>query len=148
MEKINLLPERRRKIAMANFDRYVHQRLIEACYVITDDGIDERAMSCLAKQVGCNPDRLHETIVNSLNRINKDDFLMAIKPEEEDRVMMLVAKLHIKESTSPMLNYKRDFGRILRELNHCNFDLNITMEELISFIKPLYLEVVEEIFNF
>ena len=40
----NLSPTRWREIALANFDRYVKKRLIENCYVINDDGIDDREL--------------------------------------------------------------------------------------------------------
>ena len=143
----SLSPERWREIALANFDRYVKKRLIEPCYVINDDGIDERELSCLANQINCDPIKLHQVIAISLGRIAKSPVDMKISPEEENLIMAKAAKRHIKESTTPLLNIKRELGRIVQELHHQNLDLKITKEELIAFLQPLYLEAVEEIFS-
>lgn len=148
MEKISLSPERWRQIALANFDRYVKQRLIETSYVVTDDGIDERNLCCLADEAKCNVDNLQKTISNSLNRINKNHLPTTILETDENDVMIALAKLHIKEYAGSMLNHKREFGRILKELNHYNFGLHVSTDEFISFIKPLYLAAIEEVLIF
>ena len=143
----NLSPTRWREIALANFDRYVKKRLIENCYVINDDGIDDRELGCLANQMNCDPIKLHQVIAISLGRIAKSPVDMKISNEEELLIITKAAKRHIKESTTPLLNFKREFGRMVQELHHQNLDVKITREELLAFFKPLYLEAVEEIFS-
>ncbi len=143
----NLSPKRWREIALANFDRYVKKRLIETCYVINENDIDERELSCLAKEMDCCPIKLHQVIANSLGRIARSPVEMKISQEDEAVVMTQAAKLHIKESKTSLLHLKRELGHIVQELNHQSLDLKISKEELFAFTKPFYLEVIEEVFS-
>lgn len=139
--------KRWREIAIANFDRYVTKRLIEPSYVVSSEGIDPRELGCLAIQMNCLDNKLHESLVVSLGRISRNPVKVDISTEDEETVIRQAAKLHIKESAVSLLNFKREFGRIIKELNHSNSNLHVTKEELYEFIKPLYLESVEEIFS-
>ena len=142
-----LIPERLRQIAAANFDRYVFKRLVEQEYVVHDDGIiDERELNSLAALAGCNSDKLHSTIVISRGRITKTDVRPKISHEEEYYIMIAIAKLHIKQTTASMINYNREFGKIVSELNHHHSELRVTLKELTEFIKPIYFEAVSEVF--
>lgn len=135
------------QIAVANFNRYVQKRLVETCYVVNDDGIDERELGCLAGQMNCDPIKLHQVLAISLGRITRNPVEIKISEDDEVIVMKQAAKLHIKESAVSLINFKREFGRILQELNHHNSGLHISKGELYEFIKPLYIEAVEETFS-
>jgi len=139
--------KRWREIALANFDRYVKKRLIEPSYVVSGEGIDSRELGCLSAQMNCSSDTLLKALTLSLGRISKDQMEINISAEEEEIVIRKAAKLHIKESAVSLLNSKRELGVVIKEINHSNSNLHITKEELYEFVKPLYLEAVEEIFS-
>lgn len=142
----NLSPERWRQIAIANFDWYVTKRLIEPNFVVNEEGIDDQDLCNLAAQIKCDPGKLRAAIVNSCARISKEHLVIPISDEDEKVIMKAAAKLHLKEISMSLINYKREFGRIVHEFNHKNIGLHITVEEMKAFVGPLHQEVITEFY--
>lgn len=152
MKKKKMTKKRWREIALANFDRYVTRRLINPCYVIhveedSEEIINKRELGCFAKEMNCDPVKVKKVLIISLGRITKNTLTIRTTNKEEALITRAAAKLYIKENAVSMFNFKREFGRIIQDLNHHNAGLHISKEELYEFIKPLYLEAVEEIFS-
>ena len=160
----NLSPERWRQIAIAHFDHYVSKRLTEPSWIVTNDGIDKRELSCLAKSVECDPMKLRSVIVASLIRTNRNNSVslnevqedgekeeitfLEIPETEEIEIIVAVIKFNIKESIVSLANLKRKLGKMPHELNRQNTDLKTTVQELGNFIRPLYKEAIDESLTF
>lgn len=139
-------PARWRQIAMATFDRYVTKRMIECNFVITEDGIDEQDLCNLATQMKCKPGPLKITIANACYRITKEHQSLPISQEEENEVMKAAAKLHLQEISVSLMNFKREFGKVVHELNHKNSGLHTNIDELKAFVGPIHAEVIAEFY--
>lgn len=138
--------ERYFQIAAALFDDYVKKTIIDRYYVVDENGaFDDRELGCLAAQMQVNPSNLHHAISLSLGRISKEKIAINFSPEEELKVMIQAAKLRIRQSSVILDNYKRELPRIVKEVNHPQFGLRLTVNEAKAFIKPLFIEVIEEI---
>ena len=156
--------ERWRQIVIALFDNYVSKNLTEPSWIVTNDGIDKRDLSRLAKTLECDPVKLRSVIVASLIRTTRNNNLLVsevcedgekeaipfldISLDEEIKIITIVIKFNIKESSLSLVNLKRKFGKLPHDLNHKNIDLKITLEELGNFIKPFYKEAIDETFTF
>lgn len=144
--EVHLSPERWRQIAVANFDRYVTKRMIEPNFVVNEEGIDDQDLCNFAKQIECDPKNLRAAVANSCARISREHLVIPISDEDEKAIMKSTAKLHLKEISVSLINYKREFGRVVHELNHNNIGLHITVEEMKAFVGPLHQEVITEFY--
>lgn len=139
-------PERWNQLARASFDRYVNSRMVENNFIVTDDGIDDRDLCNFAKQIDCDPGTLRAAVANACSRITKEHLWLPISQEEEKIVMKTVLKQHLREISTSLLNLKREFGKVVQELNHKNVCLHTNVDELKAFIAPLHLEVMAEFY--
>jgi hypothetical protein len=140
--------DRLRQITLATFDNYVIKRMLETSYIICDGGsLDERELGCLAANVGCDANTLHSVISMACGRISKQEVCLKISQEDECEAINKVIRFRIKQSIVPLANYRRELGKEVKELNHNHFNLNITLDELMLFIKPFFEEVLDEIFE-
>lgn len=138
--------ERYFQIAAALFDDFVFKRIISCYYVINEEGhFDDRELGCLAEQMKVSSSNLHHAISLSLGRISREPIISNLSKEEELKVMIQAAKLRIRQSNIILDNYKRELPRLVKEINHSHFELRLTVNEVKTFIKPLFIEVIEEI---
>jgi hypothetical protein len=138
--------DRHYQIATALFDDYVYKRILNCFYVISEGGnFDERELGCLAVQMGVDTNKLHHAISLSCGRIAKESVPVHISKEDELEIMKQAAKLRIRQSNIILDNYKRELPRLVKEINHSHFELKITVNEVKAFIKPLFIEVIEEV---
>ena len=139
-------PERWNQLARAIFDRYVNSKMVENNFVVTDNGIDDQDLYNFAKQIGCEPGALRAAVVNACSRITKEHLWLPISKEKELFVTRAVIKQSLKEIPVSLVNFKREFGKIVTELNKKNIGLHTNIEELKAFINPLHIEVVLEFY--
>lgn len=140
--------QRWRQIAKAFFDDYVRNNIMEKKEgIINLHIVNLRAITSLSGEINCQQDLLQKIVFASFQRINACTVIDRIKNEKENEIMSSIIKLTIKETTIPLRDFKREFGNFATELNRRNSGLNLNTQELMRFIKPLYLETVEEIFN-
>lgn len=143
----NLSPERWRRIALAAFDRFVSNKMIEKDFVVTDKGINDQDLHNLASQMKCEPEPLRIAIINSCYRIAGENKSHSIPQEEENVVIKAAAKLHLLEISVSLLNFKREFGKVAKELNCKNNGLKTSINELKAFVGPIHAEVIAEFYS-
>lgn len=139
--------ERWKQIATAIFDRYVSKRMIGLNFIITEDGIDDQDLSNFAKQLDCKPGILRAAVVNSCSRITGENLNLPISLEDENSVFEKTIKHQLKEYPLSLLNYKREFGKAVHELNHTKAGLHVNVDELKSVIGPLHLEALTDFYQ-
>ena len=145
MEK-SLTPKRWHQIAVAIFDCYVANRMIENDFVVTEKGINDQDLCNFAVQAECEPGSLRAAIVNSCTRIAGDHFNIPISEEKEKKVLEAVIKMYLKEVPLSLINYKREIGKIISKIKK-NSAINVTVEEFKTFIGPLHQRVIVEFYN-
>lgn len=139
--------DRQYQIAAALFDNYVKKTIIERYYVIDENkNFNEQELESLAAKMIVNPGKLHDAIAMALGRIAKEPLeISRLSKKEEMHVMKQAAKLRIRQSAVVLDNYKRELPRLVKEINHANFNVRLTLNEVMAFIKPLFIEVINEI---
>lgn len=143
----NLSPERWRRIALASFDRFVTDRMIKKNFVVTNNGINDQDLCNFAKQINCDPGMLRAAVANACSRIAKEHLWIPISQESEAEIMKASAKQHLKEISVSLLNFKREFGKVVKELNKENSGLHISVDELKAFVGPIHAEVIAEFYK-
>lgn len=140
---------RRRRINEVLFDYFVSKYILPTEGIISEEGvIDNRFLNGLAKQMGdCNSHALRLSIQASCARITGLPTKKIIPKEEEEKVMWAAAKFRIVSNKQPLKNYKRGFGNLAAELRKQAPRARITTEQLLQFAHPIYLEIIEEMFN-
>lgn len=134
------------EIATVLFDDYVMKRLLKSYYVIDEDnGFNERELGALAAQLCVSPEKLHHAITISLGRISKEAVPIALNQDEELAVIKPTIKMRLKQSSLSLESYKRELPRLVKELNHTHFSLNLNLNELKIFLKPFFIEVINEV---
>ncbi len=146
---MELTLRRRRRINEALFDYFVAKYILPTEGIISEEGvIDTRFLNGLAEQLGkCNSHALRLSIQASCARMTGLSTKKIVPKEEEEKVMWAAAKFRITNSKQPLKNYKRGFGNLAAELRKQNPRARITTEQLLQFAYPIYLEVIEEMFN-
>lgn len=143
----NLSPERWCQIAYAVFDRYVTKRMIETNFVVTEEGIDDQDLHNMAAQMNCEPGPLRAAVVNACSRVTREHLSIPISQEKEMTIMKAATKLYLQETSVSLINFKREFGKVVHELNHKNIGLHIATEELKAFVGPIHAEVIAEFYG-
>lgn len=135
-------------IARALFDDYVVKKLLNEFYVLNEDGnFDQCELGCLAAKMEVCPNKLHETISAACGRISKEVVPVRLKLEDEITILKQAAKLRIRQSSIIFDNYKRELPRLVKDVNEKNQELALTTNELKNFIKPLFIEVINEVLS-
>lgn len=135
------------KIATAIFDRFVSKSFIEKKLIIHGSTIKTRELNYFAKKLGCDAHSLSCAINDSCGRITSTNLTKSLSKEAETTVFLAVVKYGLKDLSISITGYRRHFGNITKELNQLRSGLNLKFGELLVFIYPIYLEVIEETFN-
>ena len=135
------------QLARASFDRYVNKRMVDGNFIVTDDGIDDQDLHNFAKQIDCEPGVLRAAVVNSCSRITKENLWIPISQEKELLVMKAAIKQYLREISISLLNFKREFGREIIEINKNNIGLHTNIDEFKNFIGQLHAEVIAEFYG-
>lgn len=143
---MDLTPKRRKQIDEVVFDRFVLKYVIESD-MLDGEKIDLRKLNYLASQLKCNVHALSISIGRSCGRISSMPVTKTLPKDQEELVMWAAAKHHIMNLEVPLKNYKREFGNVTVELNAQNPDLNLKIKELLLFAYPIYLQILEDIFE-
>lgn len=145
MKPTNMSDERKKQIAEAVFDRFIRRKFV----VLEEIGfeIKIKEINDLAGKIGCVIDSLHLSIRTSRARINRVKVLPQQPQKDELNILFSTVKLEILESCISPKNYKREFSKIVFELNNQNPGLKLTTKELLNFIIPSYVEMVKETFG-
>lgn len=140
--------ERWRQIALTYFDYYVLEYLANQAYVISDISgeLNERELENFSSRIKQNSDRVHSAIILSCGRISQEEVHPILFKEEEDTIVKSVIKLLLKENDCSLFIQRRKIGTIRSRMNHINPSLKVSLSEFIEFLKPLYIEAVEEVF--
>ena len=145
---MNLIPKRRRQIARAAFDLYVLERIVNEELVTEDGKVDGRFLNRAAKELGCSPHSLSVAINMACCRLVSMKVTKILPPDEEEKVLLAVAKYRILEITAPLKNFKREFGNLTAKINEKYPSLHLKTDELLQYVYPIYVEVVDEVFGF
>lgn len=133
-------------IARILFDDYVTKKLLNEFYVLNEDGnFDQRELGCLAAKMEVCPNKLHEAISAACGRISKEAVPVHLKLEDEITILKQAAKIRIRQSSIIFDNYKRELPRLVKEVNQKNPELHLTTNEIKNFIKPIFIEVINEV---
>ncbi len=133
-------------IARIIFDDYVTKKLLNEFYVLNENGnFDKRELGCLAAKMEVCPNKLHEAISAACGRISKESVPVHLKPEDEITVLKQAVKMHIRQSSVIFDNYKRELPRLTKEINQKGLEPHLTTNELKNFIKPIFIEVINEV---
>jgi len=143
---MELTSKRRDQIAKAVFDRFVLKYVIESD-MLEGEKFNLRQLNQLAGQLKCNTHALSISIGKSCGRISSTPITKTLPKDQEDLVMSAAAKYHFMQIEVPFKNYKREFGNVTIELNAQNPDLNLKIKELLEFVYPIYLQILEDIFE-
>lgn len=143
---MDLTPKRRHQIAEAVFDRFVLKYVIDS-EMLDGEKINLRGLNNLANQLKCNVHALSIAIGKSCGRISSTLVTKTLPKEQEELVMWAAAKHHILQIEVPLKNFKREFGNVTIELNAQNPALNLKTKELLEFAYPIYLQIIEDIFE-
>ena len=143
---MDLTPKRRKHISEAVFDRFVMKYVIESD-ILEGKQFNLRQLNQLASQLKCNAHTLSIAISKSCGRISGTPVTQTLPKDQEELVMWAAAKYHILQIEVPLKNYKREFGNVTVELNAQTPDLNLKTKELLAFAYPIYLQVMEDIFE-
>ena len=143
---MDLTPKRRKQISEAVFDRFVMKYVIESD-MLEGEKFNLRQLNQLASQLKCNVHALSISIGKSCGRISSTPITKTLPKEQEELVMWAAAKHHILQIEVPLKNYAREFGNVTVELNAQNPDLNLKTKELLTFAYPIYLQILEDIFE-
>jgi hypothetical protein len=144
----NIIPKRRRQIARAAFDLYVLEKIVNEELVTEDGKIDARFLNRAAKEIGCKVHSLSLAINMACSRLSSEPITKMLPKEEEESVILAVAKYRIKESSVQLKNLKRELGNITANLNERYSHLHFKSQELIQYVYPIYVEVLDEVFGF
>ena len=106
---------------------------------------DKRELGCLAAKMEVCPNKLHEAISAACGRISKESVPVHLKPEDEITVLKQAVKMHIRQSSVIFDNYKRELPRLTKEINQKGLEPHLTTNELKNFIKPIFIEVINEV---
>lgn len=143
---MQLSTKRREQIMEAAFDRFVSDHILNS-EEVEKNKFDTRSLNRLAKEFECNVPALSITIKKSFGRIGQITINESLPKKEEEKVMMAVAKYHIRQIAVPLKNFKSEFENVTAELNSQKPSLNLKARELWEFVYPIYLQVLEEIFE-
>lgn len=138
--------ERNYQIATMLFDDYVAKEILGSVYVIDEsNNFDEVELLCLAKKMNVDPNKLHHAIALSCGRISKENLPIQIEKEEELKIIRQCEKFQIKQKSIIFESYKKTLPRLVKEINHTLFNDHLTLNELKAFVKPIYIEVINEV---
>lgn len=139
--------ERWRQIALAYFDYYVLEYFANKSYVINEVSgrLNERELKTFSSRIKHDPDKVHSAIATSCGRISQEDVRLIISEKEEELIIKDSIKLCLKENNCSLFMQRRKMGNIRMKINHVNPNLRVSLSEFIDFLKPLYIEAVEEI---
>jgi len=143
----SLTPKRWHQIAVAIFDCYVANRMIENDFVVTGKGINNQDLCNFAAQAKCEPGILRAAIINSCSRIADSHFNLLISEKKEKEILESVIKMYLKEIPISLINYKRMIGKVVKETKGTGIKPRITIEEFKAFIGPLHQKVIVEFYN-
>lgn len=143
---MELSVKRKKRIAEAALDRFVRKNIIDS-EEIQNPELNKRFLNQLAKDAGCNVHALTITIEKSIGRIGGFQINRDLPQKEEEKVMIAIAKYHIRGIKVPLKDFKRQFGNVTAELNSKNPNLKLKVKELQEFVYPIYLLALEEVFE-
>lgn len=145
---MELTPRKRRFINEVLFDYFVSKHILNVDGIISDEGeVDIRFVNGLAKQMKCSSQSLDLSIKTSCLRMTGTKNGKLIPKEEEEKVMWAAAKFRIMNNKQPLRDYRRGFGNLAAELRKQSSRARITTEQLLQFAYPIYVEIIEEMFN-
>ena len=145
---MELTLKRRRRINEVLFDYFVSKYILNVDGIISEEGeVDIRFLNGLAKELKCNANALRLSIYVSCARMTGSKPTKTLPIAEEEKVMWAAAKRRITGNRQPLKDYKRGFGNLTAEMNRQHPNLKLKIEELFQFTYPIYLEVIEEMFN-
>lgn len=149
------LIDRHQQILKAVFDNLVIKEVIEPNFIKNLQEIDPEKLvnliselNCEANKLNCTADDLSAAVIASYCRINAETLPEEISIKNETlikNVMLFVIKDKMKQLAVSPIIWTRYFNNTVSKLNEENRDLNLTINEFVEFIHPIYWEAITEI---